>query len=81
MQATKKLAINPDRRVFVTVILLTSPTHRTEAQHDAIASFLPEDVVAQLIKMVESKCSENLTFLDKLGDVQSVECIKSAFRT
>ena len=79
MQATKKFATNPDRRIFVTVVLLAIPTHRTEAQHDAIASFLPESVVEQLMKLVERKCSKNLSFLDELGDVQSVECIKVCF--
>jgi hypothetical protein len=81
MQAIKKLATNPDRHVFVTLILLTIPTHRTEVQYETIAGFLPNDVVAQLEKMVETECSEDLAFLDGLGDVQSVERIKSTFRT
>lgn len=80
MQAAKTLATNPDRQVFVSLVLLTIPEHRTEAQYDTIAGFLPKDVVAQLEKMVETVCSEDLTFLDSLGDVNSVEGIKSAFR-
>ncbi|SDG47085.1 hypothetical protein SAMN04488117_12240 [Celeribacter baekdonensis] len=80
MQATKTLATNPDRQVFVSLILLTIPKHRTEAQYETIANFLPKDVVAKLEKMVETECSEDLTFLDSLGDVKSVERIKWAFR-
>jgi hypothetical protein len=30
--------------------------------------------------MAETECSEDLTFLDALGEVKSVERIKSAFR-
>lgn len=80
MQATKTLATNPDRQVFVSLILLIIPKHRTEAQYETIANFLPKDVVAKLETMVETECSEDLTFLDALGEVKSVERIKWAFR-
>jgi DNA polymerase III delta prime subunit len=80
MQAIKKLATDPDRRVFVSLILLTGPEHRTEEQYKMIASFLPNDVVARLEKMAKTECSEDLAFLDALGEVKSVERIKSAFR-
>lgn len=80
MQVAKALATNPDRHVFVSLVLLTNPEHRTEAQYKAIAGFLPADVVARLETMAETGCSEDLTFLDALGEVKSVERIKSAFR-
>ena len=80
MQATKQLATNPDRHVFVSLLILTNPEHRTESQYKAIVSFLPNDVVARLEKMAETESSEDLTFLDALGEVKSVERIKSAFR-
>lgn len=80
MQAAKALATNPDRQVFVSLILLTNPEHRTEVQYNALAGFLPADAVARLETMAETECSEDLTFLDALGEVKSVERIKSAFR-
>ncbi len=81
MQATKKLASNPDRQVFVSLFLLTNTEHRTEPQYKAIASFLPSSVVARLEEMVQTGCCEDLTFLDALGEVKSVERVKMAFRT
>ena len=81
MQATKKLASNPDRQVFVSLFLLTNTEHRTEPQYKAIASFLPSSVVARLEEMVQTGCCEDLTFLDALGEVKSVERVKVAFRT
>ena len=79
MQAAKALAANSDRQVFVSLILLTNPKHRTELLYNALADFLPTDAVARLETMAETGCSEDLTFLDALGDVRSVERIKSAF--
>lgn len=80
LQTTKSLAANSNRRVFVALVFLTIPPHRTEAMHNAIANFLPDDVVACLEKMVETGTSEDLSCLDRLGDVQSVERIKTSLR-
>jgi len=80
LQTIKSLATNPNRHVFVAFCFLVIPTHRTEALHNEIANFLPNDVVACLQKMIETESSEDLSCLDRLGDVQSVERIKTTLR-
>lgn len=81
LQTTKSLATNSNRRVFVALFFLAISPHRTDAVHNAIANFLPDGVIACLEKMVETGSSEDLSCLNSLGDVQSVERIKTSFRT
>lgn len=81
LQTIKSLANNPNRHVFVVLCFLVIPTHRAEALRNAIAKFLPNDVIACLEKMIKFGSSEDLSYLDRLGDVQSVECIKTTLRT
>jgi hypothetical protein len=45
-----------------------------------LTPFVQQSPVARLETMAETGCSEDLTFLDALGEVKSVERIKSAFR-
>lgn len=77
----KTLATNANRRVFVTLLCLIIPDHRSKALQEEIASYLPDKIVSFLDNLPKTGVGENLSILDNLGDVQSVEQIKKFLRS
>ena len=73
----KTLAANPKRRVFVILLCVCVPEQRSKEVQEEIASFLPEKVVTFLHDLADSGAGDDHSILDELGDVQSVEHIKT----
>ena len=80
LQVVQLLATNPNRRVFVVLLYLVRPKHREDAVRDEIERFLPEEVLGALRKMQDTGSADDLSSLDELGDVRSVERIKDSLR-
>lgn len=78
---TKTLAANPKRRVFVTLLYLATPEKRSKELQDEIASFLPQNILSFLDDLPDAAAGDDLSILDDLGDVQSVERIKTFLRS
>ena len=80
LHVVQLLATNSNRRVFVGLLYLVCPRHRGDAVGDEIEGFLPEDVVDALKKMQDTGCADDLSCLDELGDVRSVEQVKDGLK-
>ena len=80
LQVAQLLATNPNRRVFVVLLYFVCLEHRGEAVRDEIEGLLPEDVIGALKKMQDTGSADDLSCLDELGDVRSVERIKDSLR-
>lgn len=78
---TKTLAANPKRRIFVTLLYLATPEKRSKELQDEIASFLPQNILSFLDDLPGAAAGDDLSILDDLGDVQSVERIKTFLRS
>lgn len=72
----KSLAANPKRRVFVTLFYLIFSENRGAELQEEIASFLSAKTILVLDGLLDTGAGDDLSCLDELGEVQSVELIK-----
>ena len=79
-RTVKALAGNPDRRVLIALFCLVVPATRSEATKKEITGYLSGPVVSLLDNINESGAHGDLSVLDELGDVRTVEKIKSSLR-
>ena len=81
LDVAQSLATNPNRHVFVVLLYVFCSEERGEAVEDGIATFLPQDVKSALEQLLETGSIDDLSCLDDLGDVRSVELIKDSLKS
>lgn len=81
LEVAQSLATNPKRQVFVVLLYVFCSEERGEAVKDAIARFLPQEVIIALRELLETGSIDDLSCLDELGDVRCVELIKYSLRS
>lgn len=81
LQVAQLLASNASRRVFVALLYLFYSHLRGGVGNEAIAGLLPKKIRDDLKKILETGSTDNLSCLDDLGDVRSVELIKDSLRS
>ena len=81
LQVAQSLACNPNRRVFVALLYVFYSKQREEAARDEIGRYLSEEVRGTLKQLLETGSIDDLSCLDELGDVRSVELIKDSLKS
>ena len=81
LQVAQSLACNSSRHAFVCLLYLFYSEQREEAAKEEIARFLPQEVRGILKQLLETGSIDDLSCLDELGDVPSVELIKDSLKS
>ena len=81
LEVAQSLATNPNRHVFVALLYVFYSEQREEAAREEVAGFLPKNVRCALKQLLEADSIEDLSCLDELGDVRSVELIKDSLKS
>jgi hypothetical protein len=80
LQLARSLAINPDRTVLITLIYLATLNVDRDQLNAAIGELLPANHRSTLNEIFGSGDTLKVDHLDDLGDVQTVEEVKSFIR-
>ena len=81
LQVAQSLACNSSRHAFVALLYLFYSEQREEAAKEEIGRYLSEEVRGTLKQLLEIGSIDDLSCLEELGDVWSVELVKDNLKS